>query len=71
MQIEHITRKHRVGGRMVMVKRATSRRERGTRELIDGFTLKLEGGREMFVPAGEDVEVTTGGSTQTRTRSRR
>jgi hypothetical protein len=71
MQIENVTRNHRVGGRMVLVKRATARRDRSTGEMVPGFTLKLEGGRETFVPAGDDVQVTTGGGTQTRTRTRR
>lgn len=71
MRIEHVTRNHRVGGRMVLAKRRTVREDRETREAIEGFALKLEGGREEFVAVGEDVEVTTGGGTQTRTRSRR
>jgi hypothetical protein len=68
MQIENVTRNHRIGGRMVLLKKRSAEH---TREgLVEGFRLKLEGGREMFVEAGDDIEVTSGGSTQTRTRGR-
>jgi len=70
MQIENVTREHRVEGRMVLVKRRATQRDRDTRELVEGFVLKLEGRREIFVEAGDDIEVTSGGSTQTRTRGR-
>jgi hypothetical protein len=65
MQIENVTRQHRVGGRMVLVKRPA------TRKGVDGFVLVLEGNGERFIAEGESVEVTTGGMSYTRTRSRR
>jgi hypothetical protein len=64
MQIENVTRNHRVGGRMVLLKRETARKGQ------PGFLLKLEGGAERFVPEGDDIEVTSGGRTHTRTQGR-
>jgi hypothetical protein len=63
MQIENVAKFQRIGGRMVMAKRRTFRKG------VDGFTLKLEGNVEKFVPAGSDVEITA--FVPTRTRSRR
>ena len=70
MKIENVTSEHRVGGRMVLMKKSTARRDRETGTMVPGYLLRLEGGAESFVEEGGDVEITSGGSTQTRTRGR-
>jgi hypothetical protein len=63
VKIESITRNHRIGGRMVMVKRPAHRKG------VSGYQVGLEGGRDQFIAAGTEVEnVTTGGTTRTRSR---